>query len=221
VLVVLTCIKPGVDAFRVASDTEIVEVRLDEERSDKLTIILIPHPNPFRDSLRSSQGHVIELKAEVIMTTVAGLFTEAIPGIIVQLTAIMSSGSDTSSNVAFSFVCCAMTAAFTSSNMNYYWDTNWKKRKRKPWFYGYVPDKAKGKVLVFLSLYFLSAFNLLVRALAYFLLQMKGVVELVAQFLGLKFRLFRLENALERPVVLGATSQGEWSSLLFLDSSYI
>ena len=88
VLIVSTCIKPGVDAFRVASGKEIVE------------------------------GHVLEPNMEMTFTKGAELLAEAIPGTIVQMAVIMSTGSNTSSSAAFSFACCVLTAALTSSNMS-------------------------------------------------------------------------------------------------------
>jgi len=98
-LIILTCTKPGFDAFRVASEKEIVEV------------------------------HVISPKSEFTATKCSELFTEAIPGTIVQLTAIVSPGSDTSSSAAFSFVCFVFTAAFASSYISYDWDTGRVLRK--------------------------------------------------------------------------------------------
>lgn len=89
VLIVLTCIKPRVDAFRVAGDTEIVE--------DK----------------------VIDPKAEMTFTKSVELFAEAIPRTVAQMAAIMNTSFSTSSNAAFSFACCVLTAAFTSSNLSY------------------------------------------------------------------------------------------------------
>jgi len=82
--------------------------------------------------------------------------------------------------------------------MSYDWDTGKKQRKTKPYFYGYVPDKAKGKALVFLSLYFFSAFNLLTRALTCVLLQLKGGMTLVAKVLGGELALFFVVKALRR-----------------------
>jgi len=111
---------------------------------------------------------------EMTLTKSIGLFVEAVPGTIVQLAAITRSGSNTSSTAAFSLACCLMTVAFASSNMSHDWDTGKHNRKSVPYFYGYVPDKAKGKVLMFVSFYYLSAFNLLARALTCVLLQLKG-----------------------------------------------
>ena len=154
VLIVLTCTKTGVDAWRVASEIEIVEDQL------------------------------FDAKHEMTFTKFFELFTEAIPRPVVQMAAIISTGSNTSSNAAFSFAYCVLTTAFTSSNMSYDWDIGKKNRKLADFFFGYVPDKAKGKVLVFSSLYFLSALNLLTRALTYVLLQLKGGTTLVRNVLG-------------------------------------
>ena len=116
VLIVFTCIKPGVDAFRVASGTEIVE------------------------------DQTVDPKTEISFTKGVELCAEAILGMVVQMSAIISTGSNTSSNAAFSFACCVLTAAFTSSNMSYDWDTGKEGRNHSPSFYGYVPDKTWGKV---------------------------------------------------------------------------
>jgi hypothetical protein len=50
--------------------------------------------------------------------------------------------------------------------MSYDWDTGKEGRKAIPSYYGFVPGSVKGKVLMFFSLYCLSAFNLLARSLA-------------------------------------------------------
>jgi len=109
VLIVLTCIKPGVHAWTVASETEIVEDQL------------------------------FDAKHEMTFTNCAELFAEAISGTVVEMAAIMSKCSETSANAAFSFACCVLTAAFTSSKISHDLDTGKKQRKKKPWFYGYVP----------------------------------------------------------------------------------
>jgi hypothetical protein len=91
-----------------------------------------------------------------------------------------------------------MTAAFTSSNISYDWETDKKARRQIPDFYGFVPDNAKGKLKVFLSLSFLSAFKLLSSALTCVLLQVRGGMALVAQFLGGELPLFYVVKALRR-----------------------
>lgn len=166
VLIVSTCIKPGVDAFRVASGKEIVE------------------------------GHVLEPNMEMTFTKGAELLAEAIPGTIVQMAAVVRTGSETLPNAAFSFAYCVLTSTFTSSNMSYDWDTGKKSRAFAFFFYRNVPDKAKGKFLVFLSLYFLSAFNLLTPALTFVQLQLKGGMTLVAKVLCGELALFFVVKAL-------------------------
>jgi len=137
-------------------------------------------------------------KVEITYTKGAELFAEAISGTIVQMAALVISGSETSSNPAFNFACCVFTAAFTSSTMSYDWDTGKAQQKYSPSFYGYVPENAKGEVLGFLSLYFLSAFNLLARALTCVLLQLRGGMTLVAQVLGVELALFFVVKGLMR-----------------------
>ena len=136
--------------------------------------IFLPR-NPREPSPRTSRFlQLFDSHFEMTLTKSIGLFVEAVPGTIVQLAAITRSGSNTSSTAAFSLACCLMTVAFASSNMSHDWDTGKHNRKSVPYFYGYVPDKAKGKVLMFVSFYYLSAFNLLARALTCVLLQLKG-----------------------------------------------
>jgi len=179
VLIALTCINPGVDAFRVASETEIVE------------------------------GQTVDPKAEMAFNKSVELFAEASPGTVAQMAAIMNTGSNTSSNAAFGFACCVLTAALPSSNMSIDWDTSKKKRKTSPSIYGYVPDKEKEKVLVFSFLCFLSAFNLLTRALTCVLLQLKGGVGACGESTRRRASsLLRRESAEERHVVLDATLRG-------------
>ena len=159
---VWTMIKPGVDAWRVASG-----------------------------SLKE-QGQIIDALSEFSYNKGAELVSEAIPGVIIQLAAIMRPGSGITRTALFSFVFSLITAAFTSCALSHDWDVSTEKRKLLPKFYGYIPDDTIGKIRVVGSLFLLSAFNLLTRSFACILLYLKGGLTMTATVLGSEFLAYML-----------------------------
>ncbi|GMI32515.1 hypothetical protein TrCOL_g3266 [Triparma columacea] len=165
---VLTLVKPGVDAWRVASGTE------------------------------QEVGKVIDPEGELAFTKICEIVAESIPGALIQLSAILRAGSKTTSAAFFSFGFCIFTTAFTSAIVSWDNDVSKEKRKLSPSFYGYVPSNMIGKVKVFLSLFFLSTFNLVTRSFACILFYMKGGFSGIASALGGEMLLYLLIKALRR-----------------------
>ena len=127
---------------------------------------------------------------------------EAIPGALIQLSAIFHPGDDAVSNSAIlSFVFCILTAAFTSALLSWDWDTSKEFRKSAPWQYGYIPNDTKGKLRVFFSLYFLSAFNLIARCLACVLFETTHGFSGVAKLLGAELFIYLAVKVLRRDFV--------------------
>ena len=87
------------------------------------------------------------------------MFAEAIPGVIIQLSAILVDGQ-VSSAALVSLVVSALTTGFISASISYDWDTDVKRRKLTPEFYGYVPNHANKRAGKFFF-YFLFSFNLM------------------------------------------------------------
>jgi hypothetical protein len=67
-----------------------------------------------------------------------------------------------SSSVVFS--------AFISAQMSYEWDASDEKRKAEPEFYGYLPTSRTARWFALLQLFFLAAFNLLLRSISFVIL---------------------------------------------------
>ena len=101
------------------------------------------------------------------------MFAEAIPGVILQLTAILSEGGSASSIAITSLTVSALTTGYISTTMSYDWDSDPKKRIESPEFYGYIPNSVTQRAVVFVSMLLLSAVMLFVRALV---LVMLGLV---------------------------------------------
>ena len=167
-LYVLSLVKPGVDAWRVASDSV------------------------------HETGHMMNARTELTATKTVELVTESIPGTVLQLAAIAKSGRSTSLNAAFSFIFCIFTASFTSSTMSWDWDRNKVNQSQRPDFYGFIPDGVGGKVAVFAALYLVSAFNLLTRSIACVLLYEWGGFQHIAVVLGWEIALYLAVKAARR-----------------------
>ena len=95
-------VKPGVDAWRVASNSE------------------------------HEEGTVADAKTTYTITKAVELITESIPGSVIQLSAIVTSGGATSYTAWFSLLFCIFTASLSSATLSYDWDTNKENRKTKP-----------------------------------------------------------------------------------------
>ena len=107
-------LKPAFDAYRVASNA------------------------------KRQEGQLFDPLAEMIHMKGAEIFAEAIPGVIIQLSAIVASTTESTSRAAFvSVAISALTAGFTSATISFDMDTDQTSRKDNPEFYGYMPDSAK------------------------------------------------------------------------------
>jgi hypothetical protein len=165
---VWSLVKPGVDAWRVASGTAIEE------------------------------GQMMDARTELTFNKSAELVAEAIPGTLIQLSALLMSGSKPTRSALFSFAFCILTAAFTSAITSWDWDLNKEMRKLVRSFYGYIPSNVNGKIKVFAALYFLSAFNLLTRSFACVLFYIKGGISEVATLLGGELLIYFVIKGLRR-----------------------
>ena len=165
---VWTMVKPGVDAYRVAS----------EKKQD----------------VGAKFSPTMEMAFSKVIETVA----ESIPGSLIQLAVILRTGSKTSTPAIFSYALCIFTPAFTSAMLSWDFDTAKDKRRREPSVYGYIPDTWIGKVVVLLSLFSLSSSNLMVRSSACVLFYMKGGFSGVATILGAELLLYLLVKGLRR-----------------------
>jgi hypothetical protein len=74
------------------------------------------------------EGQMMNAQLELTWNKSAELVAEAIPGALIQLSAILRSGSKPTTNALFSFAFCIFTAAFTSTLLSWDWDLNKENR---------------------------------------------------------------------------------------------
>ena len=136
--------KPAVDAYRVATGA------------------------------KQEVGVAVEAMLEMTCIKMAEMFAEAIPGVIIQLMAIATSGKDVGTSAWLSVAVSAITTGFASATISYDWDTDPGLRQSAPDFYGYIPAKASKRSVVFVSMLLLSAGMLLIRCTTIVLLGLIG-----------------------------------------------
>ena len=132
---VLLGYKPAVDAYRVATGA------------------------------KQEVGKAADQLVEITFTKWIETFAEAIPGLIIQLMAIASIEEGVATSAWISLAISALTTGFASATTSYDWDTDPLKREQTPDFYGYIPSKASKRLLVFVSMMFLTAGMLLIRCM--------------------------------------------------------
>ncbi|GMI20900.1 hypothetical protein TeGR_g4684 [Tetraparma gracilis] len=136
-LTVVSFVKPGIDAYRVASGAE------------------------------QLPGAAASPLVEMIWTKGGELFFEAIPGLVLQLVALLN--AEQVSNVAIgSILMSTASTALTATTMFWDVDTDPGTRKRNPDWIGIVPDLNRGSA--FAALFFMSAFQVIAKAAAVALL---------------------------------------------------
>jgi hypothetical protein len=143
---ILLGFKPAVDAYRVAT------------------------------GVKQEVGATFDPLTEMATMKMLEMFTEAIPGVIIQLTAIanITVGEDISRGALFSLAISALTTGFASATVSYDMDTDPGKRSTAPEMYGYVPGDPKKRSLVFAAMTFLSAGMLLIRCMTIVILGLLG-----------------------------------------------
>ncbi|GMH90152.1 hypothetical protein TL16_g11681 [Triparma laevis f. inornata] len=132
---VLTILKPGVDTYRVVSDLE------------------------------QGKDTLMDYKTEWAFMKGTELFTEAIPGTLIQMYAYLG-GTDQSSAALFSLVSSVATAAFTSTIISYDMDMDAMSRRAFPKFFGYIPSETKAKIFTTIFIFFISGGQLILKAFA-------------------------------------------------------
>mmetsp|Transcript_23176 Transcript_23176/g.43548 ORF Transcript_23176/g.43548 Transcript_23176/m.43548 type:complete len:1049 (-) Transcript_23176:44-3190(-) len=138
-LYVLLGMKAAVDAYRVAIGA----------KKEKGSV--------FPPMLELSFGKGIEL------------FSESIPGIIIQLSAILSSLSSNVSVSGLSLLSLgisALTTGFVSAQISYDFDTNPANRAQNVDFYGYVPDNPKKRTIIFVMMTIMASTMVMIRGFA-------------------------------------------------------
>jgi hypothetical protein len=141
---ILIGFKPAVDAYRVATGA------------------------------KQEVGVAVEAMLEMTVMKALEMFAEAIPGVIIQLMAIATSDKEVGTSAWLSVAVSAITTGFASASISYDWDTEPTRREQSPDFYGYIPAKARKRMVVFVSMMLLSAGMLLIRCTTIVLLGLIG-----------------------------------------------
>jgi hypothetical protein len=115
-------------------------------------------------------GTALDPMVEMTAIKLCEMFAEAIPGVIIQLTAIATSDGDVGTSAWISITVSALTTGFASATISYDFDTDPEKREQTPFFYGYIPAKSSKRALVFVTMVLLSAGMLLIRCMIIVLL---------------------------------------------------
>ena len=183
---VIVGLKPAVDAYRVVNCAKIEEFQL------------------------------VDPIMEMTIIKVIEMFAESIPGVIIQLSSILSDGK-LSKPVVASLAISALTTGFISGTISYDFDTDPLRRVENPDFYGYIPDDSRRRFIIFLSSILLSAVMLLVRAMTLVLISListtSAILFITAEvvfyllykiFLGDLFYWIPFEGALEYVIAVVA-----------------
>ncbi|GMH69388.1 hypothetical protein TL16_g05146 [Triparma laevis f. inornata] len=167
-LIVLSGMKAPWDAYRVASGAEKVK------------------------------GTEFDPLLEMTLSKYVELFAESIPGILIQLSAILqtlNNGGEVSALVTGSLFISTLTTGLVSTTISYDFDTDPAKRSQKPDFYGYVPASPIKRSLIFAVMILISSCLVFVKSLL--LLVLSGLDrQAPIMYLGLDVGFFVLYKVL-------------------------
>lgn len=139
------------------------------------------------------------------------LFAESIPGCVIQIVGYMTDTNPGTMSLVSIFV-SALTAGFTGAQISYDMDTDPSKRATKPNFYGYVPDVAMKRTIVFITMVFMSALMLLVKSLAIALFIRLGVLYVLVYF-GVDVGIFYAIKIWNRDFTYYLPFEGFWFTM--------
>ncbi|GMH57613.1 hypothetical protein TrLO_g15244 [Triparma laevis f. longispina] len=140
-----TLIKPGIDAYRVATGVEMEE------------------------------GRKVSSREEMTGARIFEMVIEAVTGTVIQASAIFSSAQFRTPTAFLALTSSISAAAFPSAVISYDYDSNSDTRSKSPSFYGYIPNSLGRKGICFASLFFVSACYLVIRTLACLILAARNV----------------------------------------------
>jgi len=173
--IVWSCVKPGIDAYRVVTEKS------------------------------AEEGQISSLLGEMTVIKAIELFSESIPGTCVQMFALLLGGqplsgstNDSSAMPLISLSCSILTSAVISTSISYEYDFDPKNRAWSPNFYGYMPNGLRRRIACLLLLLFTSAFNLSVRAFTTLIFFSMGGAKLVCLVLGAEILLYLGVKALRK-----------------------
>ncbi|GMI32162.1 hypothetical protein TeGR_g11318 [Tetraparma gracilis] len=146
-LIVLTALAPGIHAMRVANG-------VDKNEYDSMD-------------------------ADIVLTAFrcAEMCFESCPGSVLQTYAVFEvakRGGGWSKQAIASIVVSALTTGFGAATISFDFDVSPQRRRDEPNFYGYIPDTASSRTLIFGCMIANGALLLLLRSVGTALLAMKG-----------------------------------------------
>jgi hypothetical protein len=106
-------------------------------------------------------------RMELVLTKGVEMFTEAIPGCILQIYValkFLEMGERVSKRAVFSIVVSALTTGYNSATLTYDYDSDPKRRMLNPKFYGLIPDDGNSRAILLVFMTLNSALLLLVRS---------------------------------------------------------
>ncbi|GMI19234.1 hypothetical protein TeGR_g13668, partial [Tetraparma gracilis] len=140
-----------------------------------------------------SEHAAMHPEMELVFTRCTEMVFESVPGTVLQISTCLQSmkGDDGFSKVALgSIIVSALTTGFSAATISFDFDVNPKRRRDEPDFYGYIPDAASSRTLIFLCMIINCALLLLVRSVSMALLAMVGskwVLAYLVSDMGLYF----------------------------------
>jgi hypothetical protein len=141
---ILIGFKPAVDAYRVAKGE------------------------------KQKAGQAIDALTELSLMKGIEMFSEAIPGVIIQLMAIAMNNGEVADAAWVSLIVSALTTGFASATISYDWDTDPVLREQVSDFYGYVPSNPTKRSIIFGSMMFFSVGMLVIRCMTIVVLGLLG-----------------------------------------------
>ena len=141
-------LKPAVDAFRVASGAKIEEGQTFDPLNEMVSEFALSSSSTINLSKLLLANIIfvhITRSCQKAYIKCIEMFAEAIPGVIIQLCAIMTDGHASAAAKA-SLIISAFTTGFVSASLSFDWDVNPQKRIENPEFFGYIPNSANLRV---------------------------------------------------------------------------
>ncbi|GMI35861.1 hypothetical protein TeGR_g6190, partial [Tetraparma gracilis] len=155
VLIVVSGLKPGVDAMRVVSNAEM------------------------------DKHHAMDAKQELAFTKGIEMFCESIPGCVLQVFALIQGGSGGKMRTkVLSIVVSALTTGMASASISYDFDSDPGNRLLLPKFYGYLPDDGNERTVMYVCMVLNSALLLVFRSIGAALLMLADTKIFVAYMAG-------------------------------------
>ncbi|GMH68630.1 hypothetical protein TL16_g04977 [Triparma laevis f. inornata] len=130
-------------------------------RCTKESLIVLCGLKPALDAFRVAMGYEQELDTlvdpvlEMTFFKMTEVFSESLPSIVIQTSAILStmnSGGTVSMAVLISLLSSVLTTGFVSASISYDMDTNPGSRASNPDVYGFMPDSALVRALLFFEM---------------------------------------------------------------------